>query len=69
MSIREVLAMNVRKYRWAAGLSQEELAHRAEIDLTYISSIERSVHAAIIDVIDGLTKALERFRVERNRTI
>jgi transcriptional regulator with XRE-family HTH domain len=59
MSIRDVLAKNVRKYRQAAGLSQEELAHRAEIDRTYISSIERSVYAASIDVVDRLAKALD----------
>jgi transcriptional regulator with XRE-family HTH domain len=58
MSIRDVLAKNVRKYRQAAGLSQEELAHRAEMDRTYISSIERSVYAATIDVVDRLAKAL-----------
>ncbi len=58
MSIRDVLAKNVRKYRQAAGLSQEELAHRAELDRTYISSIERSVYAATIDVVDRLAKAL-----------
>jgi transcriptional regulator with XRE-family HTH domain len=58
MSIRDVFAKNVRKYRQAAGLSQEELAHRAEIDRTYISSIERSVYAATIDVVDRLAKAL-----------
>jgi transcriptional regulator with XRE-family HTH domain len=58
MSIRDVLAKNVRKYRQAAGLSQEELADRAEIDRTYISSIERSVYAATIDVVDRLAKAL-----------
>jgi transcriptional regulator with XRE-family HTH domain len=58
MSIRDVLAKNVRKYRQAAGLSQEELAHRAEVDRTYISSIERSVYAATIDVVDRLAKAL-----------
>ncbi|MEZ0169511.1 helix-turn-helix domain-containing protein [Microvirga sp. TS319] len=58
MSIRDVLARNIRKYRKAAGLSQEELAHRAEIDRTYISSIERSVYGATIDVVDRLAKAL-----------
>jgi transcriptional regulator with XRE-family HTH domain len=58
MSIRDVLAKNVRKYRKAAGLSQEELAHRAEIDRTYISSIERSVYSATIDVVDRLARTL-----------
>jgi transcriptional regulator with XRE-family HTH domain len=56
--IREVLALNVRRYRHAAKLSQEELAHRAEIDRTYISEIERCVYAASIDVVDRLAREL-----------
>ncbi|RUX54140.1 XRE family transcriptional regulator, partial [Mesorhizobium sp. M7A.F.Ca.US.014.04.1.1] len=35
MEIREVFARNLRRHRQAAGLSQEELAHRAEVDRTY----------------------------------
>ena len=59
MDIREVFARNLRRYRRAARLSQEELAHRAEIDRTYISSLERGVYAASIDVVDRLATALE----------
>jgi transcriptional regulator with XRE-family HTH domain len=59
MDIREVFARNLRRYRRAARLSQEELAHRSDIDRTYISSLERSVYAASIDVIDRLAAALE----------
>jgi len=59
MDIREVFARNLRRYRRAARLSQEELAHRSEIDRTYISSLERSVYAASIDVVDRLATALE----------
>ncbi|MEQ1516448.1 MAG: helix-turn-helix transcriptional regulator [Usitatibacteraceae bacterium] len=58
MEIKEVLALNLRKIRRAQGLSQEELAHRAEIDRTYISSLERCVYAAGIDVVDRLARAL-----------
>lgn len=58
MDIREVLAINLRRYRQAAGLSQEELAHRADIDRTYISSLERQVYAAGIDVVERLAKVL-----------
>ena len=53
-----MFAANLRRHRHAAGLSQEELAHRAEIDRTYISSLERSVYAAGIDVVDRLARAL-----------
>lgn len=58
MSIRETLAQNLRKYRHAAGMSQEELAHRAEIDRTYISSIERCQYAASVDVLERLAREL-----------
>lgn len=59
MEIRDVLALNLRRYRRAAGLSQEELAHRAEVDRTYISALERSVYAASIDVVARLAAVLE----------
>jgi transcriptional regulator with XRE-family HTH domain len=58
MEIREVLAANLRRSRKAAGLSQEELAHRAEIDRTYISALERCQYAAGIDVVDRLAREL-----------
>ncbi|WP_199089798.1 helix-turn-helix transcriptional regulator [Bosea sp. ASV33] len=58
MEIREVLALNLRRLRQARGLSQEELAHRAGIDRTYVSSLERSVYAAGIDVVDRIARVL-----------
>lgn len=58
MDIRDVLAANLRRSRKAAGLSQEELAHRAEVDRTYVSALERSVYAAGIDVVERLAKEL-----------
>ena len=59
MEIRETLALNLRKPRQARGLSQEELAHRAQVDRTYVSALERSVYAAGIDVLDWLARALD----------
>jgi len=58
MKIREVLALNVRKLRQARRLSQEELAHRADIDRTYISSIERCRYSAGVDVVDRMARVL-----------
>lgn len=58
MDIREILAINLRKLRQARGLSQEELADRADIDRTYISALERSLYAAGIDVVDRLARSL-----------
>jgi transcriptional regulator with XRE-family HTH domain len=58
MDIREAFATNLKRLRHARGLSQEELAHRAEIDRTYVSALERSVYAAGIDVVDRIAKVL-----------
>ena len=52
------MARNLKRYRREKGFSQEELAHRADIDRTYVSSLERRVYAAGIDVLDRLAVAL-----------
>jgi transcriptional regulator with XRE-family HTH domain len=58
MQIREVFARNLRKVRHAKGLSQEALAHEAEVDRTYISALERGVYGATIDMVDKLATVL-----------
>jgi transcriptional regulator with XRE-family HTH domain len=58
MEIKEVFALNLRRLRRAAGLSQEELAHRAELDRTYVSALERSIYNASIDVADRIARVL-----------
>ncbi|MFA7416533.1 MAG: helix-turn-helix transcriptional regulator [Rhizobium sp.] len=59
MEIREVFAKNLRLIRQSKGLSQEELAHLADIDRTYVSSLERGVYSPTLDVVQRLAKALE----------
>ncbi|MER8855419.1 MULTISPECIES: helix-turn-helix domain-containing protein [Mesorhizobium] len=58
MEIREAFAQNLRALRRARGLSQEELAHQAGIDRTYISALERNVYNPSIDVVDRLAEVL-----------
>ena len=58
MQIRRVFAANLRQRRTAAGLSQEELAHRAEVDRTYISALERGIYSATIDMVAKLAEEL-----------
>ena len=58
MEIRETFARNLRTLRQAKRMSQEELAHRADIDRTYISSLERCVYSPSIEVLDRLAIAL-----------
>lgn len=58
MEIRAIFARNMRARRKALGLSQEELAHRAELDRTYISSLERCKYGVSIDVLASIAVQL-----------
>lgn len=53
-----MLASNLRRYRRAKGLSQEDLADRADIDRTYVSALERCLYAASVDVLEKLAREL-----------
>jgi len=66
ISLRDVLAANLRRLRAAKGLSQESLAHLAGLHRTYIGSIERSERNVSIDNIERLARALG---VEANELI
>ena len=57
--IRTVFAANVRAERVKANLSQEALAAAAGVDRSYVSSLERCVYAASIDVVDRIAKVLK----------
>jgi transcriptional regulator with XRE-family HTH domain len=59
MTSKEIFARNLRALRLARGWSQEELAHRAGLDRTYISSLERQKYAPTLDALDKLAGALE----------
>ena len=58
MEIKEVFARNLKQMRMAKGLSQEELAHQAGLDRTYVSSLERCIYSATIDVVERLARPL-----------
>ena len=56
--LRDRFAANLRATRIGTGLSQEELASRAELDRTYVSSVERGRRNISIDNIGRLAEAL-----------
>jgi transcriptional regulator with XRE-family HTH domain len=58
LGIIGVVAENVRSLRKAAELSQEELAHEAGLDRTYISQVERRQRNVTIVVLAKIAKAL-----------
>ena len=49
----------LRSIRHGKGLSQEELAAKAEIDRTYISGCERGKRNVTLDIIYRLSEALD----------
>lgn len=55
---KEVLARNVRRLRTSTGLSQEELAARAGLHRTYISSVERGQRNVSLENIFAIASAL-----------
>ena len=58
LSPKEILAKNLREIRAKTGFSQEELADRAGLHRTYISSVERAERNISLENIFSLAKAL-----------
>lgn len=58
-NILNIFGSNVRKIRREIGLSQEELAYRAELHRTYIGMIERAEKNITLVNIEKIAIALE----------
>lgn len=58
MDLKEVMAANMRRVRHDQGMTQEELAARAELSMRYVGSIERGRVSASVTVLGRLAKAL-----------
>lgn len=59
MTLRRILAQNLRRLRQDRGLTQEELADLAGVNRNYVGMIEREENAASVDVLESLAKALK----------
>jgi transcriptional regulator with XRE-family HTH domain len=55
---RKVIGENIRACRKRAGLSQEQLAEKADLHPVYISQVECAHRAITIDSLLKITKAL-----------
>lgn len=55
---RQAFGERVRRARAATGLSQEALAHKAELHRTYVGSVERGERNVSLDNIYRLADAL-----------
>jgi transcriptional regulator with XRE-family HTH domain len=58
MVVRERVASNLRRLRKAVGLSQEELAGRANVNRNYIGKLERKENSATTDMLAKLADVL-----------
>ena len=59
MTLRAVVAKNLRRLRHARGLSQEELAARADLNRNYVGLLEREEHSATVDTLEKLATVLD----------
>jgi transcriptional regulator with XRE-family HTH domain len=59
MDLRQVFAANLRHLRHTKGLSQEDLAHAADVNRTYMSKIEKGATWVGLEIIGKLAAVLE----------
>jgi len=52
------LATNLRRFRQARGLSQQDFAYEIEMDRTYYGGVERGERNVSIDNIERIAKGL-----------
>jgi len=58
MDIRKLFGANVRRYRVAAGISQEAVAARMGVDRAYVSAIERGAQNVTLLSLWEIAQAL-----------
>ncbi len=58
MDWEQVVGRNIRRWRKARGLTQEQLASEAELDLRYLGGIERGEHNPTVAVLGKLAAVL-----------
>ena len=58
MDVRVRIGLNLQQIRRDCGLSQEELASRANVHQTYLSGVERGLRNPSALVLDRIAKAM-----------
>lgn len=59
MELRAVVGRNIRRERERLGIAQDELAHRADIHVTYLSGVENGHRNITLNVLERLARALD----------
>jgi transcriptional regulator with XRE-family HTH domain len=58
IDLKKLLGTAIRAQRDLLGISQEELANRADLHRTYISDLERGVRNPSVESIEKIARAL-----------
>jgi len=58
MDAAELVAWNLRRWRVARGVSQEQLAVDANVDRSYVGRLERAIENPTILLLEKLSRAL-----------
>ena len=58
-NLRDLLAFNIKYYRYAKNFSQEKLAELSDLTPRYLTDIERGLHCPTIPKIEKIASALE----------
>ncbi|MEZ0257651.1 MAG: helix-turn-helix domain-containing protein [Chthoniobacter sp.] len=59
MSPRKIFGQNLSRLRHAAGLTQEQLCERADIDRSYLQRIETGSSSPTVEVAQRLRRGLQ----------
>ncbi len=59
MELRRIFAHNLQRARQEKGLSQEELAHQAGLERSYVGKLEHARFSVSLDTIEKLAIALD----------
>ena len=57
-SLKELVAFNIKYYRYVNNLSQEKLAERCSLSSRYLTDVERGKHSPTFDKLELIAKAL-----------
>lgn len=59
MDVRQRVSRNIQRLRREKGLSQEDVAHTADIHQTYLSGVEGGKRNPSVMVLERIAKALK----------
>ena len=68
MSSKEILAMNLKYYRYKLNLSQEKFADAIGSNLTYVNQLENCKRKPTIEMLDKIASNLNKFDNSMNIT-